>query len=406
MPSEENVILPIWLNNELIEEILQKQDKNLKVVNVKIEEACGKGENFASKIMRIHVDVKIKKISEKKTFLLKFVNDGILGKFFCENGMFGREIEMYANTMPLIRELYDKYYPNDKIAPNTTYLEKDDNRMFIMEDLSLSGHKPGDRISGMDLEHCQLVLKKLGRFHAISALLVEQNPKVFDEYKKSIFFSKIFENFFSSLIRSLALEAENWPDQKHLIPKLQKLADNVQQIGQKALKHQPEEFLVLNHGDLWTANMLFKYTDSGNLLDAILVDYQAVFWGTPMIDLSYFLCSAVKGDYYENRDLLIKTYYDSLSETLKEIDYPKEVPTWDYMQQQVNEKEIIFAIYTCTCFPIHRAHVSDDFAFDERLYKNEFYRDKREKIFQRESTQAEMKRRLLQFEKVGLFDRL
>lgn len=406
MPSEE-VCLPVWVNNDCIEKILQKDDTNLKVVNVEIENACGKGDNYASKIIKIHVDVKCKKIADRKSYLLKYLEDGMMAKFFTENGMFEREIEMYKNTIPMFRELYEKFFPGEKVAPHTSYLKIDGNKMLFMKDLSVEGYRMGNRLTGLDLDHCMMVMKKLGQFHALGALLLQQKPLVFEAYKHHIFYMKTCEHYYMSLLRSFALEVEHWPEYRHLVSKLNKLADHFKSLGSKATEHKAGEFLVLNHGDLWTTNILFNYNQTGKVSDAIFVDYQLVYYGSPVYDLIYFFATSLTEDIYENNiPLLIKTYHKSLSENLTKINYSKQIPTLENIQQEFKEKEIILAYCLFTNYPVARCHSSDNFQFEERIFKNINYKDKRDKIFQRETTKIALQNRLKQFENSGFFDHI
>lgn len=43
-----------------------------------------------------------------------------------------------------------------------------------MEDLSATNYRLADRVSGLDRNHVQLVLKKLAQIHAASAVYLEQ----------------------------------------------------------------------------------------------------------------------------------------------------------------------------------------------------------------------------------------
>lgn len=43
-----------------------------------------------------------------------------------------------------------------------------------MEDVSLDGFRTADRLHGLDMKHVELILEKLAKFHAASAVHVER----------------------------------------------------------------------------------------------------------------------------------------------------------------------------------------------------------------------------------------
>jgi len=53
--------------------------------------------------------------------------------------------------------------------------------------------------------------------------------------------------------------------------KIAKLTDHIYEIGINACKLSEDEFNVINHGDFWVTNMLFKYDNDGNPTDHIFV---------------------------------------------------------------------------------------------------------------------------------------
>lgn len=87
-------------------------------------------------------------------------------------------------------------------------------------------------------------------------------------------------------------------------------------------------FHVMNHGDIWINNMMFKTDHDNNLLDVSMIDYQAPFWASPTNDLMYFLLSSVADDIkVEHFDDLIDFYHQQLTLALKAVKYDQHIPT-------------------------------------------------------------------------------
>lgn len=92
-------------------------------------------------------------------------------------------------------------------------------------------------------------------------------------------------------------------------------------------------FQVLNHGDLWLNNMMFKSDAIGNPLDVSMIDYQMGFWGSPVADLIYFLISSVSDEIkVECFDEFIEFYHIQLTDALKKLKYDKAIPTLPELQ--------------------------------------------------------------------------
>lgn len=70
----------------------------------------------------------------------------------------------------------------------------------------------------------------------------------------------------------------DWTDQKyaHIATKLDKLAKTFRNRCADIYKCEPNEFCVLNHGDCWINNIMFKENDNEKLNDILMVMFLLV----------------------------------------------------------------------------------------------------------------------------------
>lgn len=98
-------------------------------------------------------------------------------------------------------------------------------------------------------------------------------------------------------------------------------------------------FLVLNHGDNWINNMLFRNDENGNLIDVKFIDFQKCYCGSPIGDLMNFLITSVEDDVKTAHfDELVAFYHKELIKSLNELKYTDNAPTLDVLKQDLMEK--------------------------------------------------------------------
>ncbi|KAI4473790.1 hypothetical protein M0804_015171 [Polistes exclamans] len=131
--------------------------------------------------------------------------------------------------------------------------------------------------------------------------------------------------------------------------------------------------------------MMFRYNDEGKPIDHIFVDFQMCVYGSPALDLQYFLSTSTNNEVYDNyQDRLIDEYYNTLCNTMKQLDCKTLPPSIKELRKSIKEREIIAMISSFTVLPyviVDKNEVKDlneiftkDGGYDGFAHKNDLYR--------------------------------
>lgn len=105
-------------------------------------------------------------------------------------------------------------------------------------------------------------------------------------------------------------------------------------------------FTVLNHADMWMNNFMFKTDALGKPIDAILIDFQGCYWGSPSGDLIYFLLTSIHDDFkVDHFDNLVEFYHGELVTSLKKLNFDEPIPTLSELIADLHE----MGYFTCMC---------------------------------------------------------
>ncbi|CAG5101697.1 Protein of unknown function [Cotesia congregata] len=439
--------VPAWLSAPFIEKALRRSenDDSICIVDCSIKPATNKGDNYTSDMHRVTVEYRhnqgAKAVTEKISIIVKVAPtaEGIHKDLIAEAGLFGIEIKMMTTTlkeMQLI--LKDK-----KLSGRCLYTQEKDPPLLIIEDLAPLGFRMADRQAGLDLHHCILALRGLAKFHASSVAVYEKTPKYKETYVKGIFNTgnpPDMIRFFTSGMKSLAKAVKSWPElDDTYADKLDKLADVAYERASESRTPDESEFNVINHGDFWVNNMLFKYNDDGKVIDHIFlgfrsnaasrescyvnnamnsivvdrirlsrhsdynVDFQLCVYGSPAVDLAYFFNTSPSEEVLsKHTDNLIEEYVKVLSETMKKIGCKRPPPSIADIKKSLVKRDVYGFVAACTILPIVMIDKSqaqnieeimgqDDGEFNNKSYENPIYK-------------KTMLRRLPQWKAAGLLE--
>lgn len=151
--------------------------------------------------------------------------------------------------------------------------------------------------------------------------------------------------FYETLVKTITKTTAQYtrefePGCEKLASKLEAMSDVIFQKIQKATERVSTEFNCLSHSDLWSNNVMFNdYLPSPS--NALLIDFQMLFAGSPVLDLCYSLFSSSEVSMRDKEfDCLFHYYHDHLSTILKKLGYRKEIPTLDTLRSQLFKRGI------------------------------------------------------------------
>ncbi|XP_065354514.1 uncharacterized protein LOC135948985 [Calliphora vicina] len=325
--------VPKWIEAKLFENVLEKNIENYqKIKEFIVKPGMAAGENYATVMLKVEIEVELKNLSTKAvSFMLKVNHDNEqIREMMKGHDIFDIEKCMYEEIVPA----FEKLYADVGIEVNfgaKSYDLPSKEQYILLENLCTRGFKNANRLEGLDMDHTKCVLKKLAQWHAASAVLVETKGPFEQKYIEGYFQEEgkdVMKAMFEGMGQIFNSCAKNYSNYNEYADDLISTNTTMIDAFYKAAKPNPNEFNVLNHGDCWSNNVMFQYDAFGKIKETYLIDFQMSKYGSPAQDLFYFLLSSTK---YEIKikqfDYFIKFYHDQLVENLKLLNYTKKIPS-------------------------------------------------------------------------------
>ncbi|KAH8382874.1 hypothetical protein KR009_005690 [Drosophila setifemur] len=326
--------IPDWINAELFEDVLKANVEGYsKVWSFKADSGSAAGENYATIMLRIHIEVELQDGKTKKlSYMLKLPHQMEAYKeMMKKNNIFDTERAVYQDVVPEMEAMYKEAGVEVIFGAKSYDLNNAKSDYIALEDLGVKGFKNANRLEGLDQTHTERVLRKLAQWHAASAVRVATKGQ-YPEILLHGFFKEesrpMMEEMTKGLVDRFCRSCATYDNCEVYLHKVKELQSTFVDKMFEFSKVDPIEFNALNHGDSWSNNIMFQYDAFGKIKETYLVDFQMPRYGTVAQDLLYFLISSTKlEDKLSKFDYYIKVYHDNLVEHLKILKYSKPIPS-------------------------------------------------------------------------------
>ncbi|XP_071447610.1 uncharacterized protein [Hetaerina americana] len=311
-----------------------------------VERASSGVEGFTSIILRVKVSYRLPGYDQAKShvFFVKTMPQFEYQRELMKTSrVFSKEWLVFSEVAPLMAKVSAGRVT---IPLPACYhgICTDDTAIFYMEDLVDSGYRAAGRSylsDGLDYAHCSLVMKGLGKLHALS-LAAEKTldpgkggwAGAFPEFNREFIYyipgpgdpPVAIQNMVDSMIQNfkeLCREVDGLPKEAEASGALERVLEGVWPTLCRLKETPPNNRNVLVHGDCWMNNMMFRYEkgEEGEAKEPVAVkffDLQRSKCCHPSIDLLYFMYLSTRRPFREKYfSTLIDEYHSSLTENLE-----------------------------------------------------------------------------------------
>lgn len=123
------------------------------------------------------------------------LTSGVALESLLAHNVYDKEIEFYGEIAPKINKMLKKLNEPNILVAESFGVCKDD-KVMLFDDLTLKGYCLPSIKRGLNIAEAKAILKRYATFHATSAVLQENEPECFANYKHGTsYFIKLFAEF-------------------------------------------------------------------------------------------------------------------------------------------------------------------------------------------------------------------
>ncbi|XP_014275093.1 uncharacterized protein [Halyomorpha halys] len=338
------------MEKEVLEVVLKrlaKESEVASIIDLEAIPALPKGENYTSTILRVTLKVVLGngRLAKKSFIMKQILTGGESGDWFKEINVAKAESHVYSVIHKQMTYLMEEFDDTDETLWCNFIHYDPQSSSIVLEDLKVKGYSLVPRQKSLDLDHAILALRGLGRYHGMAKVLEERGIICKDDYKPNSLLNdlKIMRCFLHAGILNtskvmLQCWGPNWEEiGKKLMIRFEDFYEKYRNLGQ----YEESEFTVLNHGDCWSNNMMFKYDFQKRPIAVKFLDYQFPNYNSSCVDVTNFMYFGMQPAIRrENYEFLLRTYHDSLIRSLDKFGFTGKRPTLEDISNSMKRLEL------------------------------------------------------------------
>lgn len=261
---------------ELLEKIAKRE--GFESYTYSVSAGSNHGDGFLAAMKRVTVSGKRNGRDDELPLIFKLMpSSAARREQFNSTKVFSREITMYNKVLKLMNDFQlekglstdDGFFDYPKCYGVIDDVENDQFAL-VMEDLKASNYQMFDKFQPSDYNHVKLFMEALGKYHAVSFALKDQRPGVFEQFKdlEDIFADQVnsspdmMQAMFRFAYDRAITAFEDDIAKETAVLTLRKLKENfLKDLLNLPAGRKSEPFSVINHGDCWNNNLMFKYDE-------------------------------------------------------------------------------------------------------------------------------------------------
>ncbi|CAO1379873.1 unnamed protein product [Diamesa tonsa] len=322
------------LPNELYQQTLldiikDKCDFAESDYKINIEAGSAKGDNYIGVLYRATIS---NDKDDKFNVIVKLppANFARREQFFARP-CFLRESQFYDDLYPMFKKFQedkgivktDGFYEVPECYKSLT---DDQNEGLFLEDVRVTKFHMFDRFQDTTFDHVKTVMKTLGKYHAISLAIKDQQPEFIEPFKglEDILLQRegdIPMTTWFDMLKVQALESLKEEKNQDIVDRARKVIDqDFFQLMKSCIDGKASEpYSVVAHGDCWNNNIMFRY-ENDVPVEIRLLDWQLLRYSSPVCDLLYYIFGCTtkefRDQYYQQS---LDVYYNSVESFIKRL---------------------------------------------------------------------------------------